>query len=126
MYVCSCLLRDARPLLQDHISDLVSLLQLVLSSAFVKDETAAGLVQSVLHLLCMPMIDTDPVCLVCRLCSCTQVIEIGKSDMPAPVKALMRAPYVERMIAGIFQIFIMSPKDVGSYDLEQNQEALVY
>lgn len=54
------------------------------------------------------------------------MIEIGRSDLPGPVKALMRAPYVERMIAGIFQIFIMSPKDVGSFDLQDKQEALVY
>jgi hypothetical protein len=26
----------------------------------------------------------------------------------------------------IFQIFIMTPKDVGSFDLEAKQEALVY
>jgi magnesium-protoporphyrin IX monomethyl ester (oxidative) cyclase len=57
---------------------------------------------------------------------CTQVIELGKSDLPGPLKALARAPYVERMIAGIFQIFIMSPKDVGSFDLQPKQEALVY
>lgn len=71
-------------------------------------------------LLCADLVSGFP------LFCCTQVIEIGKSDLPSPVKALMRAPYVERMIAGIFQIFIMSPKDVGSYDLAQNQEALVY
>lgn len=56
----------------------------------------------------------------------TQVINIGKQDLPGPVKALMRAPLVERMIAEIFQIFIMTPKDVGSFDLEAKQEALVY
>jgi magnesium-protoporphyrin IX monomethyl ester (oxidative) cyclase len=55
-----------------------------------------------------------------------QVIAIGKSDMPAPLKALARAPYVERMIAGIFQIFIMTPKDCGSFDLEANQTQLSY
>jgi magnesium-protoporphyrin IX monomethyl ester (oxidative) cyclase len=54
------------------------------------------------------------------------VIELGKSDLPGPLKALARAPYVERMIAGIFQIFIMSPKDVGSFDLQPSQEALSY
>jgi len=54
------------------------------------------------------------------------VINIGKQDLPGPVKTLMRAPLVERMIAEMFQIFLMTPKDVGSYDLEANQEALVY
>ncbi|WIA36964.1 hypothetical protein OEZ86_008201 [Tetradesmus obliquus] len=55
-----------------------------------------------------------------------KVIEIGNSDMPAPLKALARAPYVERMIAGIFQIFIMKPIDCGSFDLEANQTQLSY
>lgn len=55
-----------------------------------------------------------------------KVIELGNSDMPAPLKALARAPYVERMIAGIFQIFIMTPKDTGSFDLQANQTQLSY
>lgn len=55
-----------------------------------------------------------------------QVIELGNSDLPAPIKALARAPYVERMIAGIFQIFIMTPKDTGSYDLAADKAELVY
>jgi magnesium-protoporphyrin IX monomethyl ester (oxidative) cyclase len=55
-----------------------------------------------------------------------KVIELGQSDLPGPIKALARAPYVERMIAGIFQIFIMTPKDVGSYDLQANQSQLSY
>lgn len=55
-----------------------------------------------------------------------KVVELGRSDMPAPLKALARAPYVERMIAEIFQIFIMSPKDTGSFDLEANQTQLSY
>lgn len=55
-----------------------------------------------------------------------KVIELGNSNLPAPIKALARAPYVERMIAGIFQIFIMTPKDVGSYDLQANQSQLSY
>lgn len=54
------------------------------------------------------------------------MVDIGKKDLPGPVKALMRAPLVERMVAEIFQIFLMTPKDVGSFDLEANQEALVY
>jgi len=47
-----------------------------------------------------------------------QVVKIGRMDLPGPVKAIMRAPYVERMIAEIFQIFIMKPIECGSYDLE--------
>lgn len=46
--------------------------------------------------------------------------------MPAPLVALARAPLIERMVAEIFQIFIMKPKDVGSFDLQPQQEALVY
>jgi magnesium-protoporphyrin IX monomethyl ester (oxidative) cyclase len=47
-----------------------------------------------------------------------KVIDIGRSDLPAPLKALARAPYVERMVANIWQVFLMKPKDVGSYDLQ--------
>jgi len=55
-----------------------------------------------------------------------KLVALGRSDMPAPLKALARAPIVERMIAGVFQIFLMSPKDVGSYDLlEPTQQASV-
>jgi hypothetical protein len=53
-----------------------------------------------------------------------QVINLGKSGLPAPLVALARAPLVERMIAEIFQIFIMKPKDVGSVDLVPQQEQL--
>jgi hypothetical protein len=67
---------------------------------------------------------TDSCCCCC--CCSFQVIAIGQQDLPSPVKALMRAPLVERMIAEIFQIFIMTPKDVGSFDLQDKQEALVY
>lgn len=55
-----------------------------------------------------------------------QVIDLGKSNLPGPLKALARAPYVERMVAEIFQIFIMKPIDCGSFDLAEKQEALVY
>jgi hypothetical protein len=55
-----------------------------------------------------------------------QVIEVGRSDLPGPLKALARAPYVERMVAEIFQIFIMKPIDCGSFDLQDNQGQLVY
>jgi magnesium-protoporphyrin IX monomethyl ester (oxidative) cyclase len=55
-----------------------------------------------------------------------KVIEVGRSDLPGPLKALARAPYVERMVAEIFQIFIMKPIDCGSFDLQDNQGQLVY
>eukprot|EP00775_Hariotina_reticulata_P003879 gene3879-4134_t len=56
----------------------------------------------------------------------TKVIELGRSDLPAPLKALARAPYIERMVAEMFQIFIMKPIDCGSFDLQDNQTQLVY
>lgn len=56
----------------------------------------------------------------------SKVVEIGRMDLPGPVKAIMRAPLVERMIAEIFQIFIMTPIDCGSYDLADNKTALSY
>jgi hypothetical protein len=53
-----------------------------------------------------------------------QVIDLGKSGLPAPLLALARAPLIERMVAEIFQIFIMKPKDVGSVDLAPQTEQL--
>ncbi|GIL47678.1 hypothetical protein Vafri_4440 [Volvox africanus] len=56
----------------------------------------------------------------------SQVVNIGKMNLPEPVKALMRLPLLERMVAEVFQIFIMTPKDCGSYDFAENKTALVY
>ncbi|KAG2482275.1 hypothetical protein HYH03_018789 [Edaphochlamys debaryana] len=55
-----------------------------------------------------------------------KVVEIGTWNVPAPIKLLARAPYVERMVAEIFQVFIMTPKDTGSVDFDANPSAVVY
>ncbi|KAI8468644.1 MAG: copper target 1 protein [Monoraphidium minutum] len=57
-----------------------------------------------------------------------KLVAIGSSGMPKPLQALARAPLVERMVAEIFQIFIMKPKDTGSVDLlsPQEQATVVY
>jgi magnesium-protoporphyrin IX monomethyl ester (oxidative) cyclase len=47
----------------------------------------------------------------------TQVVNIGQSDAPDFVKALQRAPLIERMVAEIFQIFLMKPLKAGTVDL---------
>jgi magnesium-protoporphyrin IX monomethyl ester (oxidative) cyclase len=52
--------------------------------------------------------------------------EIGKSDMPDALKTLARLPYMERLIAGMFQIFIMKPIECGSYDLAEDKAALTF
>lgn len=52
-----------------------------------------------------------------------KVVDIGKMDLPGPVKAIMRAPLIERMVAEIFQIFISTPVKAGSLDVELESEA---
>ena len=46
-----------------------------------------------------------------------QLASIGQEDIPDAVKTLKRAPIIERMVANIWQIFIMEPVDSGSLDL---------
>eukprot|EP00877_Chromochloris_zofingiensis_P010397 jgi/Chrzof1/5610/Cz16g08310.t1_CRD1[v5.2] len=58
----------------------------------------------------------------------TKISNINKGDMPKVLKTLATAPLIERMVAEIFQIFLMRPKDVGSVDLldQQQQAQVVY
>jgi magnesium-protoporphyrin IX monomethyl ester (oxidative) cyclase len=46
-----------------------------------------------------------------------KLVNLGKSSLPAPLKSFARLPIIERMVAEIFQVFIMTPKDCGSVDL---------
>lgn len=57
-----------------------------------------------------------------------KISEIGRMEIYAPVKAVLRLPYLERMVANIFQIFIMTPKESGSVDLAdpEAQAQLMY
>lgn len=55
-----------------------------------------------------------------------QVADIGRTDAPALLKNLQRAPLVAQMVGLMLAIFFMPPKDVGSYDLADNQGQLVY
>lgn len=57
-----------------------------------------------------------------------QLLGLSKSGMPAPLQSLARLPIVERMVAEIFQIFIMKPKDCGSVDMlsKEQQAAVMY
>lgn len=57
-----------------------------------------------------------------------QIVKIGEMALPAPVKTLMMLPYLERMVAGVFQLFVMTPKESGSVDLmsKEAQAAIVY
>lgn len=51
---------------------------------------------------------------------------IDKGDLPAALKAVAKAPIYERMVAGIFQLFIGPVKRTGSYDLASDPKTLVY
>lgn len=57
----------------------------------------------------------------------TKVIDIGKMNVPGPVKTLLRLPYLERMVAEMFQLFIMPPMEAGSVDMPSTDNSkLVY
>lgn len=55
----------------------------------------------------------------------TKLLAINSSDAPEVLKKLQAAPIVERMIAEVFQVFIMKPKETGSVDLAA-EGAVVY
>eukprot|EP00195_Chlamydomonas_chlamydogama_P011373 CAMPEP_0202900962 /NCGR_PEP_ID=MMETSP1392-20130828/12377_1 /ASSEMBLY_ACC=CAM_ASM_000868 /TAXON_ID=225041 /ORGANISM="Chlamydomonas chlamydogama, Strain SAG 11-48b" /LENGTH=401 /DNA_ID=CAMNT_0049587431 /DNA_START=111 /DNA_END=1316 /DNA_ORIENTATION=- len=55
-----------------------------------------------------------------------QLVNIQRMDLPAPIKTVMCLPFYERLFAGCFQLFIMSPIESGSVDLAENKTALVY
>jgi magnesium-protoporphyrin IX monomethyl ester (oxidative) cyclase len=48
---------------------------------------------------------------------------ISKSGMPKPLQALARLPVLERMVAEMVQIYLMTPKDTGSVDLLPPEQA---
>jgi hypothetical protein len=54
----------------------------------------------------------------------TKLLAIQSSDAPEVVKKLQSLPIVERMIAGCFQLLIMSPQQSGSVDI--NEAATAY
>ena len=55
-----------------------------------------------------------------------KLVALGRSDLPGPLKSLAKLPLIERMVAEIFQVFVMKPKDTGSVDLlAPEQEAAV-
>lgn len=53
----------------------------------------------------------------------TKLVDISKSSMPKPLQSLARLPILERMIAEMFQLYVMTPKDCGSYDLLSPEQA---
>eukprot|EP00955_Chlamydomonas_euryale_P113727 366230-Chlamydomonas_euryale.AAC.8 len=53
----------------------------------------------------------------------SKLIAVGKMNLPDPVKTLMRAPLIERMVAQMFQIFISTPIKCGSLDVDKDLEA---
>ena len=55
-----------------------------------------------------------------------QLLAVGRTDAPAVVKNLQRLPLVQKMAGEMLAIFLMKPKDCGSYDLAADKTALVY
>ncbi len=55
-----------------------------------------------------------------------QLVDIGRGSAPDFVKQLQRLPVMQRMAAEMLQIFLMKPKDCGSYDLAADKGALVF
>eukprot|EP00892_Ulva_mutabilis_P000427 jgi/Ulvmu1/10385/UM061_0069.1 len=53
-----------------------------------------------------------------------KLVAIQTSDAPEFIKKLQSAPIVERMVAGVFQLFCMKPLEQGSIDI--NEPAAVY
>ena len=49
----------------------------------------------------------------------TELLAIGASDAPDLLKKVQQAPIIERMVANVFQIFVMKPLDVGSTDVNE-------
>lgn len=47
-----------------------------------------------------------------------KLTDINKMEVPDFLKKLMSAPIVERMVAEVFQVFLMSPKKSGSVDVD--------
>ena len=54
-----------------------------------------------------------------------QIIKIGRMDLPGPIKTIMTLPYIERMVAGVFQAFIATPLKTGSVDIQAPAEGQV-
>jgi hypothetical protein len=54
-----------------------------------------------------------------------KVVAIGKMDLPKPVKVLLQAPFIERMVAATLQLFLMTPLRSGSVDVEPELRASV-
>lgn len=53
----------------------------------------------------------------------SKVVNIGHMEIPDFAKNVLRAPLVERMVAEMFQIFIATPVQCGSVDVDKELEA---
>lgn len=52
----------------------------------------------------------------------TKVIEIGKSETPSVLKNLQRAPLVIQMVTLMLDLYLMKPKDTGSWDFKEEAQ----
>ena len=55
-----------------------------------------------------------------------KIIDIGRMNIPAPLKAVLRLPFIERMVAEVFQCLIATPLETGSVDIAAPEGQLVY
>jgi magnesium-protoporphyrin IX monomethyl ester (oxidative) cyclase len=50
----------------------------------------------------------------------SKLIAVNQSNAPALLKKLQAVPIIERMVAGVFQLFIMKPLEAGSVDVDNS------
>lgn len=55
-----------------------------------------------------------------------QLINIGKTNAPGPVKALQRVPALLGFISEILALYLMKPVDCGSLDFAEPEAQIVY
>ncbi len=48
-----------------------------------------------------------------------KISDIGNMNVPDALKTVMRLPYIERIVAEIFQVFIMTPVKQGAAEFSE-------
>jgi len=55
-----------------------------------------------------------------------QLIDIGKTNAPAPLKAIQRVPALLGFVNEILALYLMKPVDSGSLDFAAPEAQIVY
>lgn len=55
-----------------------------------------------------------------------QLIDIGKTDAPAALKAIQRVPAILGFVSEILALYLMKPVDCGSLDFAPSDAQIVY